>query len=40
MAKRAGAVTFETPGSHGVYVSNPGVVAKLIEEAATEVAAD
>lgn len=35
MAERAKAVTVETPGSHAVYVSNPNVVAKLIETAAT-----
>lgn len=34
MAKRAEAVTVETPGSHAIYVSNPDVVAKLIEQAA------
>ena len=34
MAKRAGAVVVETDGSHAVYVSKPGAVAKLIEQAA------
>ena len=34
MAGRAGATVVETAGSHAVYVSNPAVVAKLIEEAA------
>ena len=34
MAKRAGATVAETAGSHAVYVSNPAVVAKLIEDAA------
>jgi len=34
MAKRAGATVREVKGSHAVYVSNPGAVAKLIEEAA------
>lgn len=34
MAKRAEAVTVETPGSHAIYVSNPEAVAKLIEQAA------
>lgn len=34
MAKRAGAVVVETGGSHAVYVSKPGAVAKLIEQAA------
>ena len=34
MAERLGATTSETPGSHAVYVSNPGVVAGLITQAA------
>ena len=34
MARRAGATVVETAGSHAVYVSNPAVVAKLIEQAA------
>lgn len=34
MAKRAGATTLETHGSHAVYVSKPAEVARLIEEAA------
>lgn len=34
MAKRAGATTVEVPGSHAVYVSNPGAVASFIEQAA------
>lgn len=34
MAKRANAVTVETPGSHAIYVSNPEAVAKVIEQAA------
>jgi pimeloyl-ACP methyl ester carboxylesterase len=34
MAARAGAIVVETPGSHAVYVSNPQVVADLIETAA------
>ena len=34
MAARAGATVVETPGSHAVYVSNPRVVADLIEQAA------
>lgn len=34
MAKRANATTVETAGSHAVYVSNPKVVAKTIEQAA------
>ncbi|OIJ95630.1 alpha/beta fold hydrolase [Streptomyces colonosanans] len=31
MAERAGARTVETPGSHSVYVSQPGAVADLIK---------
>jgi len=27
----------ETPGSHAIYVSNPGVVANLIQQAAANV---
>ncbi|BCG91676.1 alpha/beta hydrolase [Mesorhizobium sp. 131-2-1] len=38
MANRAGATTVEVPGSHAVYVSDPGAVAKLIEQAAAGVA--
>ena len=34
MASRAGATVVETAGSHAVYVANPKVVAKLIEQAA------
>ncbi|HEY1881018.1 MAG TPA: alpha/beta hydrolase [Caulobacteraceae bacterium] len=34
MAARAGATVAETPGSHAIYVSNPRVVADLIEQAA------
>jgi len=34
MAGRAGATVVETAGSHAVYVSNPQVVADLIEQAA------
>jgi pimeloyl-ACP methyl ester carboxylesterase len=34
MAKRAGATVVETAGSHAVFVANPAVVAKLIEDAA------
>lgn len=34
MAKRAGAQTVETRGSHAVYVSRPADVARLIEQAA------
>jgi len=34
MSKRAGATVVEVTGSHAIYVSQPGPVAKLIEEAA------
>ena len=34
MSKRAGATVVEVKGSHAIYVSQPGPVAKLIEEAA------
>jgi hypothetical protein len=34
MASRAGATVVETAGSHAIYVSNPKVVADLIEKAA------
>ena len=34
MAARAGATVAETAGSHAIYVSNPKVVAELIEKAA------
>jgi pimeloyl-ACP methyl ester carboxylesterase len=34
MAARAHATVTETPGSHAIYVSNPKVVAALIEQAA------
>src|SRR4051812_41829913 len=37
MSERAGATVVETPGSHSIYVSQPGVVAELIEKAASEV---
>lgn len=33
MAKRAGATVRDVAASHAVYVSQPGVVASLIEEA-------
>jgi len=36
MAKRAGSTVVETKGSHAVYVSEPQVVAALIEKAATD----
>jgi len=35
MSKRAGSTVVEVKGSHAIYVSQPGAVAKLIEEAAT-----
>jgi pimeloyl-ACP methyl ester carboxylesterase len=34
MSKRAGATVAEVPGSHSIYVSNPGAVAALIRQAA------
>ena len=34
MSERAGAIATEVPGSHAIYVSNPGAVAALIETAA------
>jgi hypothetical protein len=37
MSKRAGSTVVETPGSHSIYVSQPGVVADLVERAASEV---
>jgi len=36
MSKRAGSAVIETKGSHAVYVSQPAVVAALIERAARE----
>jgi pimeloyl-ACP methyl ester carboxylesterase len=39
MAKRAGATVTEVAGSHAVYVSDPAAVARLIESAATKLAA-
>jgi pimeloyl-ACP methyl ester carboxylesterase len=36
MSKRAGSAAIETKGSHAVYVSQPAVVAALIERAARE----
>ena len=35
MCERAGATSTEVPGSHAIYVSNPGAVAALIATAAT-----
>ncbi|WP_199754278.1 alpha/beta fold hydrolase [Dyella dinghuensis] len=37
MAKRANATVMNTKGSHAIYVSNPKVVAALIEQAAKHV---
>ncbi|MER8571314.1 alpha/beta hydrolase [Mesorhizobium sp. M1409] len=37
MAKRAGATVTEAKGSHAIYVSEPKVVAKIIEKAANGV---
>ena len=37
MSKRAGSTVVETPGSHSIYVSQPGVVADLVERASSEV---
>jgi pimeloyl-ACP methyl ester carboxylesterase len=36
MAKRAGSTVVEAKGSHAIYVSQPQVVAKLIETAAAD----
>jgi pimeloyl-ACP methyl ester carboxylesterase len=38
MAQRIGATVEETPGSHAIYVSQPGVVADLIKKAAATLA--
>ena len=37
MADRAGATVVETSGSHAVYVSKPGDVVRLIEQAAERI---
>ena len=37
MSSRAGSTVVETPGSHSIYVSQPAVVAELVERAASEV---
>ena len=37
MSERAGSTVVETPGSHSIYASQPGVVADLVETAASEV---
>jgi pimeloyl-ACP methyl ester carboxylesterase len=34
MSKRAGSTVVEAKGSHAIYVSQPGAVAGLIEQAA------
>jgi pimeloyl-ACP methyl ester carboxylesterase len=39
MSKRASSTVVETKGSHAIYVSQPSVVAALIEQAATKVKA-
>jgi pimeloyl-ACP methyl ester carboxylesterase len=39
MAQRAGSVVVEVSGSHAIYVSQPGAVAALIEQAAKSVKA-
>jgi len=36
MAKRAGSTTIEVKGSHAIYMSQPAIVAKLIEDAARD----
>ncbi len=38
VARRIGATVTETPGSHAIYVSQPGVVAELIKKAAATLA--
>ena len=37
MATRAGATVVEVAGSHAIYVSQPGAVASLIEQAASKI---
>jgi hypothetical protein len=37
MAKRASSTIVEVKGSHAIYVSQPGAVAALIEQAAKSV---
>ncbi len=37
MSERAGSTTTEVPGSHAIYVSNPGAVASIIKTAAVAV---
>jgi pimeloyl-ACP methyl ester carboxylesterase len=36
MSERAGSTVVEAPGSHSIYVSQPGATAELIEQAARE----
>ncbi len=36
MAKRAGSTTVEVKGSHAIYMSQPALVAKLVEQAAKD----
>jgi hypothetical protein len=36
MAKRAGSTTIEVKGSHAIFMSQPEIVAKLIEQAAKD----
>lgn len=38
MSKRAGATVTEAAASHAIYISRPGVVASMIEQAATRLA--
>jgi hypothetical protein len=33
MSERAGATVVEVPGSHSIYLSQPGAVADLMKEA-------
>jgi pimeloyl-ACP methyl ester carboxylesterase len=39
MSERAGSTVVQAPGSHSIYLSQPGAVAALIHEAATAVSA-
>jgi pimeloyl-ACP methyl ester carboxylesterase len=39
MSERAGSTTTESPGSHSIYLSQPGAVAELIHKAAAAVSA-
>ena len=40
MSARAGSTVVQVPGSHAVYVSNPGAVADLVRQAAGAVSGD